>query len=134
QARKKAEQQAGADRELDVHDQIAEQPSMGYDVIEQESLIPRVKFELGDTADLPAHPIALGKVALKFSKPLPRQVVTDVDAQDGDVPEIGSFSQLHDRSHGPGTEGPRRCDGKSFRAGPFVQTPNASDDLRCATP
>src|SRR6185436_16513047 len=68
---------------------------MGHDIILQKGFVPGVQIEGGDVADLPADPVAFGKVALKFSHTLKKKVVTDVDAQDGQVPEIGSFLEIH---------------------------------------
>jgi hypothetical protein len=65
---------------------------MWYDVIEQKLLVPGIKIEGGDVADLPVDPVPFGKTALGFAEALPQEIVANVDTEDGKIPEVGSFS------------------------------------------
>src|SRR5581483_11335686 len=98
-----AEQQAGADGDLAAHHQITEKLPVRRHVVEQKIFIPRINIDRGQVADLPADPVAPGKIALKFAKALLQQVKARVDAQDREVPEIGAFLEIHPwtpRRHG----------------------------------
>ena len=45
--------------------------------------------------NLPTDPIAVRKIPLKLSDSLLQHIVADVNAQEGDVPEIGPLLKVH---------------------------------------
>src|SRR4030095_598151 len=77
------------------HDKITEQLLMRHHIINKKLLVPWVQVDGSEVADLPTDPVAARKIPLKLSDSLLQHIVADVNAQEGDVPEIGPFLKVH---------------------------------------